>query len=60
MRIKNDYEEKCIQYLELLNSIEELEISEDLSLDFQKEIGKRLKQFEKEILAQPLRKNSFN
>ncbi|HWI48556.1 MAG TPA: hypothetical protein VNU45_10080 [Rummeliibacillus sp.] len=60
MRIQEDYEKKCIQYLELLHTLEELEHKTDLSLDFQKEIGKRLQQLEREILAQPLRKDVFN
>lgn len=60
MKINNDFEAKCTLYLELLNTIEELESSEHLSLDFQKEIGKRLQQLEKEILAQPFRGDSYH
>ncbi|MFJ8262493.1 hypothetical protein ACIQ4I_11100 [Rummeliibacillus sp. NPDC094406] len=60
MRIQDDYEKKCIQYLELLHTLEKLEDKTELSLDFQKDIGKRLQQLEREILAQPLRKEALN
>ncbi|WP_397539653.1 hypothetical protein [Rummeliibacillus pycnus] len=60
MRTQDDYEKKCIQYLELLHTLEELEHNTDLSLDFQKDIGKSLQQLEREILAQPLRKDALN
>ena len=52
MKIQEDYEKKCIQYLELLNTIEELERQTELSLAFQKQIGKRLQKLEREILRQ--------
>lgn len=60
MRIQEEYEKKCIQYLELLNTIEELEYKTELSLDYQKEIDQRLQRLEREIIIQPLSKESLN
>ncbi|WP_102691020.1 hypothetical protein [Rummeliibacillus pycnus] len=60
MRIQEEYEKKCIQYLELLNTIEELEYKTELSLDYQKKIDQRLQRLEREIMIQPLSKESLN
>lgn len=51
MKIHNDYEKVCIQYLELLRTIDTFENEKHLTTDLQKELNKHLLELEKEILS---------